>query len=124
MNTQLIMDTLPTDAGMAVQAKGQRFGSRKSSGSYPKTRTKAAAKGKKIARPPKSNKASTSKSDQVLLLLRRKGGASIADLQKQTGWQSHSVRGFLSGTVKKKLGLGLLSERTEKGERRYAIGKA
>jgi hypothetical protein len=123
MNTQPIIDTLPTNAGMAVQAKGQRSGSRKSSGNDPKTKTKTTAKGKKIARPPKSNKASTSKSDQVLLLLRRKGGASIAELQKQTGWQPHSVRGFLSGTVKKKLGLELLSERTEKGERRYATGK-
>jgi hypothetical protein len=123
MNTQPIIDTLLTDAGRAVQAKGPRSGSRKSSGSDPKTRMKTGAKTSTRAKPPKPGKVSNSKSDQVLLLLRRKGGASIADLQKQTGWQSHSVRGFLSGTVKKKLGLELLSERTQKGERRYAIGK-
>jgi len=42
-------------------------------------------------------------------------------LQKAAGWQAHSVRGFLSGTVKKKLGLEVASEKTGKGERRYRI---
>ena len=64
-----------------------------------------------------------SKADAVLKLLHRKSGASIAELQKATGWQPHSVRGFLSGTVKTRLGLRLQSERTGKGERRYLITK-
>ena len=38
-----------------------------------------------------------------------------------TGWQAHSVRGVLSGTLKKKLGLAVVSEMTEAGERRYRI---
>ena len=62
-----------------------------------------------------------SKSDQILKLLRRKKGVSLGDLQKATGWQAHSVRGFLSGTVKKRLGLPVQSERTGKGDRRYLI---
>jgi hypothetical protein len=124
MNSQMIIDTLATDAGMPVQAKSRLARSRISSGSAPQAKKKTPVKPSKFATPPKPVKASNSKSDQVLLLLRRKGGASIAELQKQTGWQPHSVRGFLSGTVKKKLGLKLGSERTEKGERRYAIGKA
>jgi hypothetical protein len=65
-----------------------------------------------------------SKSDRILKLLRRKKGASIGDLQEATGWQAHSVRGFLSGTVKKRLGLPLHSERSEKGGRRYVIVEA
>ena len=65
-----------------------------------------------------------SKSDQILKLLRRKKGASIKDLQEATGWQAHSVRGFLSGTVKKRLGLPLRSEHSEKGGRRYLIVEA
>ena len=76
---------------------------------------------KKIAKPRAGKE---SKADAILKLLRRKSGASIAELQKATRWQSHSVRGFLSGTVKTRLGLQLLSERTGKGARRYLIAKA
>ena len=68
-------------------------------------------------RPPKSN----SKHDQILGLLRRGDGASLTELAKASGWQPHSVRGFLSGTVKKRLGLKLQSSKTDDGERRYTI---
>jgi hypothetical protein len=72
----------------------------------------------------KSKAATKSKHDTVLQLLTRTSGASMAELEKATGWQAHSVRGFLSGTVKKRLKLPLSSERTEKGVRRYMIAKA
>ena len=62
-----------------------------------------------------------SKHDQILALLRRKRGASLAEMQSATDWQAHSVRGFLSGTVKKRLGLKLQSSKSKDGERRYAI---
>jgi len=62
------------------------------------------------------------KSDQVLHLLRRTNGASIAELVKVTGWQAHSVRGFISGTVKKKLGLEVQTRAEEGQDRRYVIG--
>jgi hypothetical protein len=42
-------------------------------------------------------------------------------MMKATGWQTHSVRGFLSGTVKKRFGLKLTSEKTEGKDRRYKI---
>ncbi len=61
------------------------------------------------------------KTNQVIGLLRRSKGASIADLSTATGWQAHSVRGFLSGTVKKKMGLQVLSEKDGKGVRLYRI---
>jgi hypothetical protein len=65
-----------------------------------------------------------SKTEQALKLLRRKRGATIAELQAATGWQAHSVRGSLSGTVKKKLGLKLSSERGSDQVRRYTVAKA
>ena len=54
-------------------------------------------------------------------LLNRREGATIEELQTVTGWQEHSVRGFLAGAVKKKLGLTLLSEKPDAGRRRYRI---
>jgi hypothetical protein len=76
---------------------------------------------KKIAKPRAGKE---SKANAILKLLHRRNGASIVELQKATGWQSHSVRGFLSGAVKTRLGLQLQSERTGKGVRRYLIAKA
>jgi len=62
-----------------------------------------------------------SKAAQVLDLLKRPDGATLAELMKSTGWQAHSVRGFLSGTISKKLGLAVTSAKIEDGERTYSI---
>ena len=58
---------------------------------------------------------------QLLQLLSRPEGASIEDMMLATKWQQHSVRGFLAGTVKKKLGLALTSSKAEGDVRRYRI---
>ena len=60
------------------------------------------------------------KTATVLALLRGPSGATLADLMQATGWQAHSVRGFLSATVRKKLGLPLVVEAGESG-RHYRI---
>jgi Protein of unknown function (DUF3489) len=49
--------------------------------------------------------AKVTKKDAVLALLQREDGATLAELMSATGWQAHSVRGFLSGTVRKRLAL-------------------
>jgi hypothetical protein len=72
---------------------------------------------------PAPNKQSASKSDLVLHALRRKSGVSMDELCKLTGWQAHSVRGFLSGTVRKKLGHVVIRLTDAKGVARYSIGK-
>lgn len=65
----------------------------------------------------------STKSDAVVRLLSRAKGATIDDMMKATGWQAHSVRGFLAGTLKKKLGRTVSSEKTDKG-RVYRISSA
>ena len=63
----------------------------------------------------------STKAEQVLKKLRLAKGATIEMLMEATGWQAHSVRGFLSAVVKKKLGLNLVSEVGKDGVRRYRI---
>jgi hypothetical protein len=62
-----------------------------------------------------------SKKAIVLDLLRRKNGATMAEITKATHWQNHSVRGFISGTVSKRMGLKVESSKNEAGERMYRI---
>lgn len=62
-----------------------------------------------------------SKKDRVLGMLRRKNGASIAEMMKATDWQEHTVRAFLSATVRKKLDLPLTSDAATGSKRRYHV---
>jgi hypothetical protein len=61
------------------------------------------------------------KTAKVLHLLARSDGATLHDLMKATDWQAHSVRGFLSGTLRKKMGLTVTSTQAENGARSYAL---
>jgi hypothetical protein len=54
-------------------------------------------------------------------LVGRPEGATLSELMKETGWQAHSVRGFLSGTLKKKMGLPIHSAKSPDGARAYRI---
>jgi hypothetical protein len=62
-----------------------------------------------------------SKKSVVLEMLRRPEGATLADIQAATGWQAHSVRGFLSGSIGKKMGLTIESLKTTEGARAYRV---
>ena len=87
----------------------------------PKTKSKNAAAGggdhQSIMRAPHPPLAATpqTKISRVTALLRRPQGAGIAELMAETGWQAHSVRGALSGNLKKQLKLDVRSEKTDAG---------
>jgi hypothetical protein len=93
------------------------------------SRAKRSGAKKTAAVSPRAVKASSdrvkpdSKQDKIVALLRRPEGANLDVLVKETGWQKHSVRGFLAGTVRKKLKFPLLSEKID-GVRNYRIGTA
>jgi hypothetical protein len=63
-----------------------------------------------------------SKQAQVIAMLKRREGATIAQICDATGWQAHTVRGAFAGAFKKRLGLALTSDKAEGGERVYRIG--
>jgi hypothetical protein len=62
-----------------------------------------------------------SKTAKILGLLKRPGGVTLKEIMKATDWQAHSVRGFLSGTVGKKMGTPVESSKRGDGERAYRI---
>ena len=73
----------------------------------------------------KTTKTSTPKTraEQIIGLLSRADGASIAEIMKVTGWQAHSVRGFMSGHLKKQ-GRSVRRDQDESGTRRYRLEAA
>lgn len=111
-----------TDAGLAAldgPAKGSvATGAPKAKTEKSRAETRSSRMSKQITA---GMRRPGSKQDKVLKLLRRKDGATLPDICSQTGWQAHSARGFLSGTVRKKLGLTLLSEKGDDGARRYRL---
>ena len=64
-----------------------------------------------------------SKKAQILELVQRPGGATLQELREATGWQAHSVRGFLSGVLGKQMGLTIISTDGPDGRRRYAVAR-
>ena len=104
--------------------KKPRAGARRAHVASPKA--KSGKKPSSLKKTPKSGKKAGiardgSKTAQVLDLLKQPGGVTSKELMKATGWQAHSIRGFLSGTVGKKMGLAVASAKDEYGERRYSI---
>ena len=93
---------------------------------------KKATPPKKAAKAPKAAKGALealkakgtregSKTAQIVELMKRPGGATMQEIMKATEWQPHSVRGFISGTLGKKMGLSVESAKSEDGQRTYPL---
>jgi hypothetical protein len=111
-----------TPKKVATGKKGAPKGQKTAKGAKPRKSDKASKKPAKAGRKTGAPRAE-SKGAQILALIRRPKGATLADLAKLTGWQNHSIRGFLSGTVGKKMGLTVESAKREDGERVYSLKK-
>jgi hypothetical protein len=81
----------------------------------------AAAEAGGVAEPRRPRSREGTKEALLIALLRRPEGATVAQVIEATGWQPHTVRGAVSGALKKKRGLAVTSEKGENGERVYRI---
>jgi len=118
----------------ASQNKGAPTSQKNAKGRQPKAPT--SAKPKKTTPARKATKALKkaakvkpegvrpgSKTAAVLALLRRPKGATLTEIMQATSWQAHSVRGFISGTLGKKMQLTVTSTKREDGARVYSIAR-
>jgi hypothetical protein len=115
-----------TTASKKASPKKDAPKAKKSAKKAPAQKAVVAAKASAPATPkePKKENAAPregSKKQIVLDLLTRKDGATMAELAKATGWQNHSIRGFISGTLTKKMHLQVASVKNDAGERSYHI---
>jgi len=110
------------DGGPAGQRR-KRAAPAKGRGGKPAKRPARKAAASKLRSKPSAPTAVRQGTKQALLidLLKRKAGATIDEIVAATGWQAHSVRGAISGALKKKLGLTVESEKVEGRGRVYRI---
>ena len=129
------MTTLNTEENGTAQATGAekpktgkkaRVGAKRAHVAPKKAKAARNAKAQKKA-PKAAKKAGParegSKAAKIIDLLKRPNGATLAEIMKSTNWQVHSVRGFISGSLGKKMGLIVVSEKREDGERVYSISR-
>ncbi len=114
----------PAENATAKPTKKARVGARRANVAPAKPKSgKKASPARKAPKGAKKAKGARdgSKAAKILDLLKRPGGVTSRELQKASGWQAHSVRGFLSGTVGKKMSLTVVSTKSENGERTYSV---
>lgn len=117
--------TTTEETAETARSNANRRATRKRVASRRQTNTKATTSPKRKSpqeQPPAV--ARLTKQALLLQLLNRADGTTIPDMMQATGWQQHSVRGFLAGTVKKKLSLALTSSKVDGEPRRYRIAAA
>jgi hypothetical protein len=115
------MSTASIAKSRNLKTAASKKGSVKSNATARRKATSAAAAAKTPLKADEPKVARVPKQERVLTLLTQSEGASIEEMMQATDWQQHGVRGFLAGTVKKKLGFPLTSSKPNDGARRYRI---
>jgi Protein of unknown function (DUF3489) len=112
LDTGMLEETTTAQGAAAPAPKGAK-------GAPKKAKATKSAKAKKGAAVPRE----FSKKAIVLEMLRRKEGATLEEIAKATAWQNHSIRGFISGMIVKKMGFTVESAKKDAGARTYRIAK-
>src|ERR1700722_1086250 len=122
-STTELTETAPAVAATETKAtKKAAPGARRANVAPAKAKPgKKATPKKKASKSARNDAREGSKTATILELLKRPGGATAKELLKATNWQPHSLRGFLSGTIGKKMGLTVTSIKGEDGERSYSV---
>ena len=115
------MSSLSLAKSRNPKSAAPKKGSAKSNATARRKVTSAAAAAKTPVKADEPKVERLTKQERVLTLLSQPEGASIEEMIQATDWQQHSVRGFLAGTVKRKLGFSLTSAKPNGGVRRYHI---
>jgi Protein of unknown function (DUF3489) len=115
------MSSLSIAKSRNPKSAAPKKGSVKSNATARRKVTSAVAAAKTPLKADEPKVARVTKQERVLTLLSQSEGASIEEMMQATDWQQHSVRGFLAGTVKKKLGFPLTSLKPNDAARRYRI---
>ena len=97
-------------ASPLTKFKDRKTAARRLWGAFEQLSPRPASNSRQTVRAPAS-----SKQAQVIAMLHRAAGATIEEIVDATGWQRHSVRGLISGALKKKLGLDVASAKEERG---------
>lgn len=97
----------------SAAASGKRKSAQSPAPKALKAKPERVAKQQSATRP----EATLPKKDQLIALLQSASGTTIDAMTHQTGWQAHTVRGVISGVLRKKLGLNVICERTDQGNR-------
>ena len=126
MKTMEEIETAPAETANEQPKGTKRASAAKRAANVAPKKGKAAKAAPQAKKAPKAAKKAPggrdgSKTATILEMLKRPGGATAKELLKATGWQAHSLRGFISGTLGKKMGLAVTSTKGEDGERSYSV---
>ena len=114
------MSLTPAPSNVAISVNSAKAARTTESAKAAPLKPEPSPKAASVKKPAATPRGGT-KTDKILGLLKQSGGVTLQELVKATGWQPHSVRGFLSGTISKKMGTPVESFNGVEGDRCYRL---